>query len=48
VIGYERDDLLSKYAEIIASKRIRTGPVTYDPKVKKKGCFLKGKSGRQR
>ena len=35
VIGYEKDDLLSTYAEIIASAIIRTGPVTYDPKVEK-------------
>ena len=35
LIGYERDDLLSTYAEIIASEKIRTGPVTYDPKVEK-------------
>jgi len=39
---------LSTYAEIIASERMRTGPVTYDPEVEKTGCFLKGKSGRQR
>ena len=35
VIGYDRDDLLSTYAEIIASGKIRTGPVTYDPEVEK-------------
>ena len=35
MIGYERDDLLSTYAEILASGRIRTGPVTYDPEVEK-------------
>jgi len=48
VIGYEGDVLLLTYAEIIASGRIRTGPVTYDSEVEKTGCFLKDKSGRQK
>jgi len=41
VIGYERNDLLSTYAEIIASERIRTGPVTYDPEVEKDRLLFK-------
>ena len=35
VLGYERDDLLSSYAEVLASGKVKAGPVAYDPEIER-------------
>ena len=44
VLGYERDDLMSLYAGVLASGRPKAGPVGYDPELEReKLAFEKAK-----
>jgi len=36
VLGYERDDLMSLYADVLASGKPKAGPVGYDRELQRK------------
>ena len=43
-LGYERDDLMSLYADVLASGKPKAGPVGYDPELEReKLAFEKAK-----
>jgi len=44
VLGYERDDLMSLYADVLSSSKPKAGPVGYDPELEReKLAFEKAK-----
>jgi len=36
VLGYERDDLMSLYYDVLASGKLKAGPVGYDHELERK------------
>jgi len=43
-LGYERDDLMSLYADVLSSSKPKAGPVGYDPELEReKLAFEKAK-----
>jgi len=44
VLGYERDDLMSLYVDVLASGKPKAGPVGYDPELERERlAFAKAK-----
>jgi len=40
VLGYDRDDLVSLYAEVLASGKVKAEALTYDPEVERDRLFF--------
>ena len=45
VLGYERDDLMSLYADVLASGKPKARPVGYDPELEREKLAMGSRNG---